>query len=256
MDAMIFAAGLGTRLGEIGRSAPKALLEVGGATMLEHVCGRLVAAGVDRIVVNVHHHAERIEAFVRTHDLGAEVLISREAERPLETGGGLVHARPLLRGDGPIFLHNVDVLTEADLRGMYAATVGSRALAVLAVNERPTSRHLLFDQDGLFGRLDARNGTRIESRVPRGTIRAWAFAGVHVIAPELLDRITETGVFSILEPYLRLAGEGHRILPHPLGDALWLEVGTVERLETARRLLDASVRTAGTASAPNQETGP
>ncbi len=253
---MIFAAGLGTRLGEIGRSEPKALLEVGGATMLEHVCGRLVAAGVDRIVVNVHHHGDRIEAFVRDHDLGAEVLVSREPERPLETGGGLAHARSLFRRSGPIFLHNVDVITGADLRGMYAATVGSRALAVLAVNERPTSRHLLFDQDGLFGRLDARNGTRIEVRDPRGTTRAWAFAGVHVIAPELLDHLTESGVFSILEPYLRLAGEGRRILPFPLGDALWLEVGTAERLESARRVLDVTVRTAGSASATNEEAGP
>jgi len=253
---MIFAAGLGTRLGEVGHTAPKALLEVGGATMLEHVCGRLVAAGVDRIVVNVHHHADRIEAFVREHDLGAEVLVSREPGRPLETGGGLLHARALFRRDGPIFLHNVDVITEADLRGMFAATIGSRALALLAVNERPTSRHLLFDQDGLFGRLDARDGTRIESRAPRGTPRAWAFAGVHVIAPELLDLIAETGVFSILEPYLRLAGEGRSILPFPLGDALWLEVGTAERLDTARRVLEATARTATGASAFTRETGP
>jgi NDP-sugar pyrophosphorylase family protein len=215
-----------------------------------------VGAGVDRIIVNVHHHAAAIEVFVREHDLGAEVLISRERERPLETGGGLLHARALLRRNGPIFLHNVDVIADTDLRGMYAATVGSRALAVLAVNERPTSRHLLFDQDGLFGRLDAREGTRIEARASHGTTRAWAFAGVHVIAPELLDLISETGVFSILEPYLRLAGAGRRILPFPLGDALWLEVGTAERLASARRVLAASVRTAGNASAPNQETGP
>lgn len=249
MDAMIFAAGLGTRLGEVGVATPKALLEVGGATMLEHVCRSLAAAGVDRVVVNVHHLADRIEAFVRTHDLGVEVLISREPERPLETGGGLVRARPLFRRDRPIFLHNVDVITDADLAAMRAAMVGSGALALLAVNERTSSRHLLFDEAGLFGRGDARDGTFLEARPRRGIARKYAFAGIHIIAPDLLDRITETGVFSVLVPYLRLAGAGARILPYPLGRARWLEVGSPERLEEARSIL-ATAQAGAAAPAP------
>lgn len=232
---MVFAAGLGTRLGDIGRDTPKALLEVGGATMLEHVCRRLVLAGVDRIVVNVHHHAERIQRFVREHTLGADILVSRETEFPLETGGGLLHARNLFRRDGSLVLHNVDVLCDFDLRAMHTAALDSGALAILAVNQRKTSRHLLFDDLGLFGRSDSRDGTRITVREPVGAVRPYAFAGIHVVAPDFLDLITERGVFSILEPYLRLAGEGHRILPFPLGTARWLEVGSVERLEQARR---------------------
>lgn len=237
MDAMIFAAGLGTRLGEVGRVTPKALLEVAGATMLEHVCRRLVAAGVDRIIVNVHHHADRIERFIREHDLGAEVLVSRETEKPLETGGGLAHARSLFRRNAPILLHNVDVLAEADLGALSGSVTASGALAVLAVNERRTSRQLLFDDEGLYGRSDARAGVRVTTRPPRGRAREFAFAGIHAIASELLDLISETGVFSILEPYLRLAGAGRRILPFPLGDAAWLEVGSAERLEAARRAM-------------------
>src|SRR5437667_4982209 len=93
VDAMIFAAGLGTRLGAIGESTPKALVEVGGQTMLERTVRRLVEAGADRIVVNVHHHADRVARFVAEHDLGAPSLVSRESERPLDTGGGLLHAR-------------------------------------------------------------------------------------------------------------------------------------------------------------------
>lgn len=237
MDAMIFAAGLGTRLGEIGRETPKALLEVGGATMLEHVCRRLVEAGADRIIVNVHHHADRIERFVRERDLGAEILISREDDRPLETGGGLLHARALFRRDAPILLHNVDVIADLDLHALAARAIESDALALLAVNERKTSRHLLFDEAGLYGRSDARDGTRIEVREPRGEVRQYAFAGIHAIAPELLDLIEEAGVFSILEPYLRLARAGRRILPFPLGPARWLEVGNVDRLQAARNAL-------------------
>lgn len=237
MDAIVLAAGLGTRLGEIGRDTPKALIEVGGKTMLEHVVGRLVDAGADRIVVNVHHHAARIVEFIRARDFGAEMLVSIEVERPLETGGALLHAKPLFRAESPIIAHNVDVLVAADLRGMHTLAQSTDALAVLAVNVRPTSRHLLFDEAGLFGRSDARDGTRIEARPPQGETRAFAFAGIHVITPDLLDRLTETGVFSILDPYLRMAAEGARILPFPLGDARWLEIGSPERLEAARAAL-------------------
>lgn len=237
MDALIFAAGRGTRLGGIGRQTPKALLDVGGRTMLEHVSRRLIEAGVDRIIINVHHRAGQIERFLKDRDLGVETVLSYEVEHPLETGGGLLHARALFRGDAPFFLHNVDVISGADLRAMYAFAKRSGAVAVLAVNERDTARHLLFDEAGLFGRSDARDGTRIEVRAPLGQTRIFAFAGIHVATPQLLERIEETGVFSILEPYMRLAGKGERILPFPVGEALWLEVGNEERLEAARAAL-------------------
>jgi len=262
VDALILAAGLGTRLGEIGRETPKALLEVGGRTMLEHVADRLVRAGVDRLVVNVHHHADRIAAFVAERDLGAEVALSEERERPLETGGALLHAAPLLRRDAPFFVHNVDVLCEADLGALYrehfhtGGRPGNRAvdgagdaagselrdrrpLATLAVNDRETQRHLLFDAWGLFGRSDSREGVRIEARSPRGPEQSRAFAGIHVVEPILLDRITERGAFPILELYLRLASEGERILPWSIGDARWMEVGNLDRLQAARSVIVA-----------------
>jgi len=237
---MIFAAGLGTRLGAIGESTPKALVEVGGQTMLERTVRGLVEAGADRIIVNVHHHADRVARFVAEHDLGAEILVSREPERPLETGGGLLHARSFFRGNAPFVLHNVDVITDTDLRAMVAAHERNHPLATLAVKERETSRYLLFDDDGLFGREDRRHGTRFECRTPRGDVRTLAFAGIHVCSPQLLDHITERGVFPILEVYLRLAAERHAIEPWALTGSLWLEVGNLERLESARALLGAS----------------
>jgi N-acetyl-alpha-D-muramate 1-phosphate uridylyltransferase len=238
LDALIFAAGFGTRLGALGLSTPKALLEVAGQTMLERTARRLVAAGADRIVVNAHHHADRIERFVAEHDLGAEVLVSREAERPLETGGGLLHARDLLRREGPILLHNVDVITDADLGAMVEAHRRSGALATLAVSDRPTSRYLLFDEAGLFGREDRRQDLRLEGRPPRGATRALAFAGIHVCSPQLLDLISERGVFPIVDVYLRLAAAGETIVPWLLDGGLWLEIGNAERLEAARALLE------------------
>ncbi len=235
---MIFAAGLGTRLGALGESTPKALLEVAGRTLLEHVAARLVAAGTGRIVVNAHHHAARIERFVATHDLGAEIVVSHEPDGPLETGGGLLHAARLFRGDDVLLLHNVDVLCDADLAALAAAQRSGGTLATLAVSERETARYLLFDDDGLFGREDRRHGLRREVRPPRGAVRTLAFAGIHACAPELLRLITERGAFPIVDVYLRLAAAGHAIAPWPLGDSPWLEVGNLERLAAARARLE------------------
>ena len=174
---MIFAAGLGTRLGPLGRDEPKALIEIAGRTMLERAAARLVEAGATRIVVNVHHHAERIERFVAAHDLGAEVRVSREPGAPLETGGGLLHARDLLRLDDIVLLQNVDVICGVSLRPLAAAQRSGAALATLAVQERETARRLLFDDAGLLGREDRRDGTRREVRSARGPVRSLAFAG-------------------------------------------------------------------------------
>jgi len=240
LDALILAAGRGTRLGPIGEATPKALLEVGGRTMLEHVVARLLPAGVDRLIVNVHHHADAIEDFIASHELGAEVVLSRESERPLETGGALLHARDLVRRDSPFFVHNVDVICEVDLASLLEGHRGTGAIATMAVNDRSTQRHLLFDDHGLFGRSDARRDLRIEVREPVGPVAMWAFAGIHVVEPRLLDRITERGAFPILDTYLRLAKEKEKIRPGPIGEVRWLEVGNPERLAAARAAMAAT----------------
>jgi NDP-sugar pyrophosphorylase family protein len=234
MDAMILAAGLGTRLGPVGRDTPKALIDIGGATMLEHTARRLVDAGADRLIINAHHHADRIRQFVESTDLGAPTELSIEPERPLETGGGLYQAAPLLRRDRPFFLHNVDILSDTDLSGMYGQHERSGAIATLAVSERTSTRRLLFDETGLYGRVDDRRNLRIEVRQPTGDLRELGFGGIHVISPALLDLIEERGAFSILDPYLRLAGAGHVVAGWSIDGAMWIDIGTPERLEEAR----------------------
>lgn len=239
MDGMILAAGLGTRLRPLTDETPKALIRVGGVPMLERVARRLIDAGVDRLVVNVHHHAHQVVDFIEGRGgFGVDVRISHEYNRPLETGGGLLHAREHFRGDRPFLLHNVDVICDADLGDMVAAHEDTGALATLAVQERVASRFLRFDDDGLQARVDERDGGSVDTARPvHGTVRDRAFAGIHVISPEIFDLLIEDGSFSIIEPYLRLAGAGHRIRPYDITGALWLEVGDPDRLERARRFL-------------------
>jgi NDP-sugar pyrophosphorylase family protein len=235
MDAMILAAGLGTRLGDITRDTPKALVDVAGRTALDRVALRLIAAGADRLVINVHHHADRIIEHVRGHDgWGVEVVFSREEGAPLETGGGLLKAAPLLRRNAPFLLHNVDVVAGADLRALYEAHEKSDALATLAVHERRSGRYLLFEGDRLRGRVRAAAADTHGDDIRTGT-RRLAFAGIHAVSPGLLDRITERGAFSIMDVYLRLAAAGERIAPFDVTGTEWLEIGTPARLDAARK---------------------
>lgn len=242
MDAMILAAGVGSRLGEITKGLPKALVPVAGIPVIERVAQRLILAGADRLIINVHHHAPQIVAYVEErHGFGVDVVFSHEVDAPLETGGGLRHAAAHFRRDAPFFLHNVDVLSEIDLGALYAQHVASGALATLAVNQRSSSRLLLFSEGCLCGRLDRRGVARAELHAPFGDIvEALAFAGVHVISPALPGLLSERGAFSIIDAYLRLAGAGHGIAPYDIGDALWLEIGNPERLAAAEAHFAAS----------------
>jgi NDP-sugar pyrophosphorylase family protein len=234
---MILAAGLGTRLMPLTETTPKALVTVGGVSMLERIAIRLIAAGVDRLIVNVHHHADQVARFIEARDgFGVDVRISREHGAPLETGGGLLFARPHFRLDAPFFLHNVDVISEVPLGAMYRAHADRDALATLAVSDRASSRLLAFDERGLRGRVDTRSGEEEWVREAVGRTVRRAFAGIHVVSPAFFDELVEEGAFSIIPPYLRLAAAGRRILPYDIGGALWLEVGDPQRLERARGL--------------------
>ncbi len=241
---MILAAGLGTRLRPITDETPKALVAVDGVPMLERVARHLISAGVDRLIVNVHHHADQVLGFLESRDrFGVDVLVSEEAGAPLETGGGLLHARRHFRGDEPFFLHNVDVVSDVPLSHLFRAHVASGALATLAVSDRPASRRLAFDRLGLRGRVDERAGTAEWVREADGETREYGFAGIHVISPSFFELVEERGAFSIMAPYLRLAGAGRPILPYDIGGALWLEMGDPDRLARARRLMESGSAT-------------
>lgn len=229
MKAMVLAAGLGTRLRPLTDHLPKALVEVAGHTLLEMALARLRSLGVRDVIVNAHHHAAMIEDYLAAHDnFGLRIAVSRE-DTLLDTGGGLRKAAPFFLeqgGDEPFVVHNVDVISTIDLAAMVKFHVESSALATLAVQDRKTSRHLLFDEQGqLCGRSAGQDGTD-ELVTPVAAPRALAFAGIHVISPRIFSRLTEVGAFSIINAYLRLAGQGESIIACLAGSCQWRDLGT------------------------------
>jgi len=230
MKAMIFAAGLGRRLRPITERKPKALVAVGGRPLLAVVLERLVEAGVTSVVINLHHLGEQIEAWMERHrPPGVAVRFSREKEL-LDTGGGLKAAAAFLRGNEPFFVHNVDVLSDIDLRAMYAAHCASGALASLAAKPRETNRPLLFDGAGrLCGRRTPQGDVLVRDPA-NGTVTPLGFCGIHVVSPRLLDLLSETGAFSIVSSYLRLAGAGEVIRAHRVDGCRWRDAGRPEDL--------------------------
>lgn len=232
MKAMVLAAGLGTRLRPLTEARPKALVTLGGRTLLEIVLGRLHAAGVSEVIVNVHHHAEMICAYLGNNgNFGMRVEVSREEEL-LDTGGGLKKAAWFfLEGEGqePFLAHNVDVISTIDLAAMMQFHRERNALATLAVQARETSRPLVFDAEGrLRGRGTAGEGIDGRSR---------AFAGIHVISPRIFAKLTEAGAFSIIDAYVRLAAEGETVVGFDADGAYWRDLGRVEDLRRAEEEL-------------------
>jgi len=236
---MIFAAGIGTRLQPISRHTPKALVELGGKPMLQRLVEKLVRAGATRIVINIHHHPEKMRAFIeRIHFPGIEILISDESDVLLDTGGGLLKAARMLKGEEPILLHNVDVLSDIDLGAIVTSHNETGALATLAVSRRKTSRYFLWDKGKLAGWENTATGQMILcGPEPGQRLVRKAFSGVHIISPKLLELINEAGVFSINEVYLRLA-KTFDIIAFEHSPKHWADIGTPEKLEQARALYD------------------
>ncbi len=237
MKAMILAAGLGTRLRPLTQDRPKALVEVGGRTLLEITIARLREFGVRELIVNVHHFAGMITAYLREKNhFGMRIEISEE-DVLLDTGGGLKKAAWFFQEEGPaapFLLHNVDVISTIDLRRMLDFHLSNRALATLAVQQRPTSRYLLFDERmQLCGRrLVKEQKTEIVRPSPPQP-QELAFCGIHVISPRLLAMMSEEGVFSIIETYLRLAGAGERLVAYRADHDFWRDLGKPESVARA-----------------------
>jgi len=244
MKAMVLAAGLGTRLRPLTNHRPKALVEVGGRTMLEITLARLREVGVSEVVINVHHFADMVVEFLESKEnFGMHIEISRE-DTLLDTGGGLKKAAPFFLNDSsdePFILHNVDIISAIDLRSMTQAHTQNGALATLAAQDRETLRYLLFD-DGLHlcGRqLGAEGESQIVGKPSH--FQALAFSGIHVISPRLLRLTKEEGAFSIIDVYLRLAAQGERILAFRADDSYWRDLGRPDQVAAAAEDIQAGV---------------
>lgn len=238
MKAMILAAGVGSRLRPLTNSRPKALIELGGVPLLEHVLRRLVKAGVDSVIVNACHLPDQLEDFIeRRRRPGLRIEVSREQEL-LDTGGGLKHASWFFDDSRPFFLHNADVLSGIDLARLYRFHLEGGSLATLSVRSRRSERRLLFDKQGsLRGRRSGAGDDWAAGPVPRA--EPLAFDGIHVVSPGIFSKLTETGAFSITQAYLRLAGLGERIAAFRSDAYPWADIGSPEKLAAARRLVAA-----------------
>lgn len=240
MKAMIFAAGLGTRLRPLTNDRPKALVEVGGRTLLGITLARLKSVGISEVIINVHHFADMVVDYLKANqNFGMRVVLSRE-DVLLDTGGGLKKASYFfLETPGePFLVHNVDVISNIDLLRMVEGHREKHALATLAVQDRETSRYLLFDEAlQLCGRRLGREGTAELVRSP-AHLQALAFSGIHVISPRLLAMMSEEGIFSIITTYLRLAGQGERILGFRADGYYWRDLGKPENIRQAAEDLE------------------
>lgn len=235
MKAMILAAGLGTRLRPLTDDRPKALVAVGGRTLLEITLSRLRVFGVREVIINVHHFADLVVDYLKANNnFGMRIEVSRE-EVLLDTGGGLKKAAYFFLensgpSDEPVILHNVDVISTIDLGCMVRSHAERQALATLAVQDRETSRYLLFDQElRLCGRRGGRDQAPEMVRAAQPT-QALAFSGIHVISPRLFKMLTEEGTFSIITSYLRLAAQGESIVAFRADKYYWRDLGRAENV--------------------------
>ena len=238
MKAMIFAAGLGTRMRPLTDKRPKALIEVSGKPLLEHVIHRLEEYGFDEIVVNVHHFADLIIDFLKQNDnFGFNIQISDECGKLLDTGGGLKKAAHLLQGSEPILLHNVDVLSKIDLSAITMSHKSSGSLVTLAVSQRVTSRCLLFnDKDELTGWQNKKTGEIRGPARDSGNNEALAFSGIHIIAPKIFKLMPADDVFSIIDFYLQICSS-YPIRAFRHDPAQFLDIGKPEQLIKAEEFL-------------------
>ena len=244
MKALIFAAGLGTRLRPLTDSLPKALVPVGGEPLLHHVICKLRAAGYDELVVNVHHFASQVIDYLSAHDFGVSIRISDESALLRETGGGIAFARGLLEPlEGPFLVHNVDILSNLDLAWLREQT-RPEALATLVVSERKTSRYLLFGEDmRLKGWTNVQTG-EVRSPYPAEELkhcRALAFSGIHNLSPAIFDAFREADMperFPIMDFYIQACGK-HPIYGVVHNNLQLVDVGKLDTLAAAEEFISS-----------------
>lgn len=235
MKAIVFAAGLGTRLKPLTNTRPKALVELNGVPLLEIAIRKLKHFGFDEIIVNIHHFGEMIIDFLKAkNNFDIHIEISDERDFLLETGGGLKKASWFLKEE-PFLVYNADILTDMDLKAFYEEHLRSKALATLAVRKRATSRYLQFDADNILcGWTNVKTG-EVRSSRPGKDLQNLAFSGMHVISPEIFDKMPDKQKFSIIDTYLE-AAKDFEIKAYPHDDDLWVDVGKPESLEKAALL--------------------
>lgn len=209
---MIFAAGIGSRLKPLTDERPKALIPLNGKPMLEHIILKLKAAGFHHVIINIHHFGEQIIDFLTANDnFGLNIQISDERDYLLDTGGGIKKAISFLQGEEPFLVHNVDIISNVDLRALYDYHLANNPLATLLVSKRETSRYLLFNEQSKLCGWRNRETGEVKSYFPDfdpQQYTEYGFGGVHVLSPEIFEWMEEwTGKFPIINFYLSICAK-------------------------------------------------
>lgn len=237
MKAMIFAAGMGTRLKPLTDTMPKALVPINGKPMLEHIILKLKNSGFTQIVINIHHLGQQIIDFLTdNNNFGIEILISDERDYLMDTGGGIKKAAHFFAGKEPFLIHNVDIISNVDLKKLYDKHLETNPLATLLVSKRETSRYLLFNEENkLCGWRNLDTG-EVKSFYPYfdpAQYNEYAFSGIHVLSPEIFDWMEEwTGKFSIINFYLSICAKTD-IHAYPAENLHLMDIGKMETLTKA-----------------------
>ena len=233
MEAMIFAAGLGTRLYHLTKNKPKALVEICGKTLLDRCLEKIIKVGCKRIVINTHHFADLIEQYLENNKYNAEIILSKEEEL-LDTGGGLKNAKKYFSLKENILIHNVDIISQIDISAMQDNLNNSNALAILAVSKRLSSRQLLFNKENLLsGWQNTQTKQEIITRENQN-LSPLAFSGVHIIRPEVLELMPNENKFSIINHYLELS-KNNDLLAFKHENILWYDLGKYEQIAEIER---------------------
>lgn len=241
MKAMIFAAGLGTRLRPLTNDRPKALVEVGGVAMLERVINRLKAHGITEIVINIHHFGEKIIDFVKeNNNFGINIYISDERDLLLDTGGGILKAQQWLDGNEPIIIHNADILTDFDLHKMVEQHINSNADATLLVADRKTARYFYIGENNrLNGWTNISTGeVKPADYIALNTDKLRAFGGVHIVSPSIFSELQNYSTepkFSITPFYIDRCKDLKIMGYTPNEKYQWHDIGKIESIAIAEQ---------------------
>lgn len=232
MRAMILAAGLGTRLRPLTDNLPKALVKIRDKTLLEISINNLVRNGFDKIIINVHHFAEQVINFIEQNNFDADITISDERDKLLDTGGGLKKASGFFNDGKPFLLYNVDIISDLNLQSVYQANIKSNFIAALTVQKRESSRYLLFNSENILcGWKNTKTGELISS-CSIHLLNEFAFGGIHIIDPKIFTLMPDDEVFSMIDLYLDIMRD-NKIIAHIDNDSFWLDVGKTESLKIA-----------------------
>jgi NDP-sugar pyrophosphorylase family protein len=235
MQAMILAAGLGTRLKPITEELPKALVEVNGKTLLEIAIRNLIENDFRKIIINVHHFADKVKDFIDKNTFAADIFISDESDLLLDTGGGIKFAKKFF-DDSPILIHNVDIISNLNLKEFYQYHISDDSVASLVVSNRKSNRYLLFNEDDILcGWQDVNKDEKIIVREEL-KLNQLAFNGIHILNPHLIDSFPNEKVFSVIKAYLKIAGT-EDIHAYVSNDIKWIDVGKVDSLQKASQLI-------------------